>query len=119
MTPFSPLWVFLDDRDDIVALACACGGQEWVVAASAVEETVVRHALPGTDRRPAAVPWSRPAGVPEAYEALSAEIADKGSHRSFVVLAQSYIDAHFGEPTSPWRKWPPPRRSAPGISAGS
>jgi two-component system response regulator YesN len=38
-------------------------------------------------------------GVPEAYEALSAEVSAKGSHRGLVVLAQRYIDAHYGEPT--------------------
>jgi two-component system response regulator YesN len=37
-------------------------------------------------------------GVPEAYEALSAEVAARGSHRALVILARQYIDAHYGEP---------------------
>jgi two-component system response regulator YesN len=40
-----------------------------------------------------------PQGVPEAYEALSTEVSSRGSHRSLVVLAQRYIDAHYGECT--------------------
>jgi two-component system response regulator YesN len=38
-------------------------------------------------------------GVCECYEQLSAEVSSKGSHRSLVVLAQRYIDAHFSEST--------------------
>ncbi len=95
---FSPLWVFADERDDIVAL-CACGGgKDWVEAAARVEQHVVPSLCQALIVVQAAVPEAGP-GVPEAYEALSAEVAERGSHRALVVTAQRYIDAHFGEPT--------------------
>ena len=94
---FAPLWVFPDERDDIVALACSSGGPAWLEAISGIESRasatlsgtlVIAHAMvPGAET-----------GISDTYEALSAEIADKSSHRSFVVLAQTYIDSHFGEP---------------------
>jgi two-component system, response regulator YesN len=95
---FSPRWVFLDDHDNIVVVAQACGGQEWVVASSAVEGTVVPTLCQALIVAQAVVEQT-PQGVPEAYEALSAEVSEKGGHRSLVVLAQRYVDAHFGEPT--------------------
>ncbi len=93
---FSPL-VFLDDRDDIVVLAHCAGGPAWVEAASRTEARVV-PALTQALIVAYATVEDAPTGVPEAYEALSAEVAEKGSHRSLVVLALRYIDAHFGEP---------------------
>jgi two-component system response regulator YesN len=94
---FAPLWVFQDDQEDIVALACSAEGPAWVEAIAAIESRAsdsLAHALviahgtiPAAER-----------GMTDAYEALSAEVANKSSHRSFVVLAQSYIDGHYGEP---------------------
>ena len=93
LRPFPPLWVFQDEQDDVVAIAGAGGGQEWVDAIGRIqsginESVVVAHATL-TDGA---------AGIPEAYESLAAEIAATGSHRAFVALAQSYIDAHYCEP---------------------
>jgi len=94
---FAPLWVFPDDRDDIVALACSSGGPAWREAISGIESRasatlsgtlVIAHAM---------VPVAE-TGISDTYEALSAEIVAKSSHRTFVVLAQTYIDSHFGEP---------------------
>ena len=95
---FSPLWVFLDDHDDIVVLARSPGGPAWAAAVSRIESRVVPSLCQALIVAQAAVE-DAPQGVPEAYEALSAEVSSKGSHRSLVVLAQSYIDAHYGEPT--------------------
>ena len=94
---FAPLWVFQDDQDDIVALACCSGGPPWVEAIAAIESRasdslahvlVIAHGVIPTAER----------GMTDAYEALSAEVANKSSHRAFVVVAQSYIDCHYGEP---------------------
>jgi two-component system response regulator YesN len=95
---FTPLWVFLDDHDDIVVLAHSGGGRAWVEAASRTEARVVPSLCQALIVAQAAVEGSAQ-GVPEAYDALSAEVSSRGSHRSLVVLAQRYIDAHFGEPT--------------------
>ena len=94
---FSPLWVFQDARDDIVAIACSPGGPAWVEAIADIESRAsdtLAHALIIAH---ATIPTAEK-GITDAYEALSAEIASKGSHRTFVVLAQSYIDGHYGEP---------------------
>jgi two-component system response regulator YesN len=95
---FAPLWVFLDERDDIVVLAHSSGGQAFVEAASRTEGNVVPALCQALVVAQATVEGT-PQGVPEAYEALSAEVSAKGSHRSLVVLAQRYIDAHYGDPT--------------------
>jgi two-component system response regulator YesN len=95
---FSPRWVFLDDRDDIVVLAHTPGGQAWVEAASRTEGRVVPSLCQALVIAQAMVE-EVPQGVPEAYEALSAEVSSKGSHRSLVVLAQRHIDAHYSETT--------------------
>ncbi|MGO9309285.1 MAG: response regulator [Spirochaetia bacterium] len=95
---FAPRWVFLDDRDDIVVLAHSGGGADWVKAAAGIEARVVPSLCQALLVAPAAVEEAHQ-GVPEAYEALSAEVSAKGSHRGLVVTAQRYIDAHFGEPT--------------------
>jgi two-component system, response regulator YesN len=90
---FPPLWVFQDEQDDIAAIAGAAGGQEWVdaigrIKAGISDSVVVAHAAV-TDGA---------GGITDAYETLAAEIAATGSHRAFVALAQSYIDAHYCEP---------------------
>jgi two-component system response regulator YesN len=95
---FSPLWVFLDDHDDIVVLARSAGGPAWAEAASRTESRVVPALCQALVVAQSAVE-DTPQGVPEAYEALSAEVSSRGSHRSLVVLAQRYIDAHYGECT--------------------
>ena len=75
----------------------APGGPAWVEAIADIESRasdtlahalIIAHAtIPAPEKR-----------VTDTYEALSSEIASKGSHRTFVVLAQSYIDGHYGEP---------------------
>jgi two-component system response regulator YesN len=95
---FAPLWVFLDEHDDIIVLAHCFGGQSWVDAVSRTEEHVVPSLCNALIVAHATVDDS-PNGVAETYEALSAEVSAKGNHRSLVVLAQRYIDAHFSEPT--------------------
>jgi two-component system response regulator YesN len=54
-------------------------------------------------------------GVPEAYEALSAEVAERGSHRALVVTAQRYIDAHFAEPSLDLEEVASTARISPGY----
>jgi len=89
---FPPLWVFQDEQEDVVAIACSTGGQEWVDAIgkiqSGINESVVVAQATTTETSP---------GIPEIYETLAAEIAGTSSHRAFVALAQSYIDAHYSE----------------------
>jgi two-component system response regulator YesN len=111
---FSPLWVFSDERDDIVVL-CACGGGKvWVEAATRLEQRVVPSLCQALIVVQAAVPEAGQ-GVPEAYEALSAEVAERGSHRALVVTAQRYIDAHFGEPTLTLEEVAASARISPGY----
>jgi two-component system response regulator YesN len=94
---FAPRWVFLDDHDDIVVLAHSGSGQAWGEAASRTEGRVVPSLCQALIVAHATVE-DTPQGVPDAYEALSAEVSSKGSHRSLVVVAQRYIDAHYSEP---------------------
>jgi len=93
---FSPLLVFHDDRDDIVVLAAGAGGKAWVEAAALIEQRVVPSLCQALIVVQAPVPET-PQGGPETYEALSAEVAERGGHRHLVGLAQGYIDAHFGQ----------------------
>jgi two-component system response regulator YesN len=94
---FPPLSAFLDEHDNIVVLAGASGGPDWVEAVGRIETRVNRslsQALVVAQK-----PVSGGAdGVPETYESLAAEVAEKSSHRTLVLLAQKYIDSHFAEP---------------------
>jgi two-component system response regulator YesN len=92
----SPLWVCSDEREDIVVLCACAGGKDWVEAAARLESRVVPSLCQALIVVQATVPDAG-LGVPEAYEALSAEVAERGSHRALVASAQRYIDAHFGQ----------------------
>ena len=94
---FAPLWVFLDEHDDVVVLAHCSDAASWLDAVSRTEARVVPSLCTAVIMAHAAVDDAH--GIPESYEALSAEVSSKGSHRSLVVLAQRYIDSHFCEPT--------------------
>jgi two-component system response regulator YesN len=96
--PFTPLWVFADDRDNIVGLAGCAGGKEWVEAAERIEPRVVPSLCQAVIVAHAAV-QDAPLGVPEAYESLNSEVAARGTHRALVAVAQGYIDANYAEPT--------------------
>jgi two-component system response regulator YesN len=111
---FSPLWVFNDERDDIVALCACAGGKGWVEAAARIEQHVVPSLCQALIVVQAGVAEAAQ-GVPEAYEALSAEVAERGSHRALVALAQRYIDAHFGEPTLDLEEVASSARISPGY----
>jgi two-component system response regulator YesN len=111
---FSPLWVFADERDDIVALCACAGGKDWVEAAARIESRVVPSLCQALIVVQASVPDAGP-GVPEAYEALSAELAERGSHRALVAQAQRYIDAHFGEATLDLEEVASSARISPGY----
>jgi len=93
---FAPLWVFYDERDDIVVICGSSGGKAWVEAAARIQERVVPSLCQSLIVVQSSVQEAAQ-GVPEAYEALSAEIAGRGSHRALVALAQRYIDAHYGQ----------------------
>jgi two-component system response regulator YesN len=94
---FSPVMVFLDEQDDVVALTGSRAGPAWTRALGTVESRAagsLAHALVI-----AHAPISEGAdGVAETYEGLCAEVAHRSGHRSFVLLAQNYIDAHYGRP---------------------
>jgi two-component system response regulator YesN len=111
---FSPLWVFSDERDDIVVLCACAGGRGWVEAAAGLESRVVPSLCQALIVVQTAVPEAGQ-GVPEAYEALSAEVAERGSHRALVATAQRYIDAHFGEPTLSLEEVASSARISPGY----
>jgi len=94
---FPPVAVFLDEQDDVVALTGSLPGPAWARAVQTLESRAagsIAHSLivaygpitEGTD------------SVAEIYEGLTAEVARRSGHRSFVLLAQNYIDAHYGEP---------------------
>jgi two-component system response regulator YesN len=90
------LAVFQDERENIVAIAGTKGGQAWMESISRIESRVTRslaHALIVAGKQ---VPGGAE-GIPETYDALAAEIGRKASFATFVVLAQSYIDAHSRE----------------------
>jgi two-component system response regulator YesN len=111
---FAPLWVFQDDRDNIVTVASSSGGPAWVEAIGVIESRAsdsLAHALVIAH---AAVP-SAERSIPDAYEALSAEVANKSGHRTFVVVAQSYIDGHYGEPNLSLEEVAAAARISPGY----
>ena len=96
LAEFTPLMVFSDDKDDIVALCGGAAGKTWVEAPARIEQRVVPSLCQALIVAQARVQEALH-GVPEAYEALSAEVAGRGSHRALVVLAQHYIDAHYDD----------------------
>ena len=110
---FNPLWVFNDDRDNIVALCASASGKAWVEAAAQIEPRVVPSLCLALIVVQSCVAEAA-TGVPEAYEALSAEVAERGSHRALVAVAQRYLDAHYGEPALSLEQV----ASAAGISPG-
>jgi two-component system, response regulator YesN len=93
-----PRWVFVDEHDNIVVLSCSRAGDPRADAVGNTERRVV-PALCQALVAAQAVVEDAPLGVAEAYEALSAEVSSKGAHRGLVVVAQRYIDSHFGEST--------------------
>jgi two-component system response regulator YesN len=93
----SPLVVFSDDRDDIVALCGGAAGKAWVEAPAKIEQRVVPSLCQALIVAQAHVPEVLQ-GLPEAYEALSAELARRGAHGALVARAQQYIDAHYVDP---------------------
>ena len=98
LAPFGPLRAFSDDSNTVVVLAARAGGREWVEAAATIEPRVVPSLCQAVIVAETTVAEG-PLAVPEAYEALRAEVASRGSHRSFVVQAQRYVDSHYAEPT--------------------
>lgn len=111
--PFEPLAVFQDENDNIVVLGRSTGGSDWM-------ETVLRiEARADRSLRETLVVAHKPVpggaeGIPETYESLTREIFDKSNHRTCVVLAQNFIDAHFADPGISLEKV----ASAVGISPG-
>jgi two-component system response regulator YesN len=95
---FSPCWVFSDDHDDIVVISSRAAGAEWAEAALRIEKRVVPALCTSVVVAHASVEDAA-AGVPEAYESLSADVAAQGGHQALVSLAQRHIDAHYREPT--------------------
>jgi two-component system response regulator YesN len=110
---FMPLAVFQDEHDNIVAIAGSAGGSEWVEAVTRIETRVSRslsHALVVAQKP---IPEGAD-GLPETYETLTAEVARRSSYRTFVVLAQKFMDGHYAKPDLSLEEV----ASAAGISAG-
>ncbi len=93
---FEPRWIF-GDGDNVVVLAGCPGGRDWVEAAGRIEARVVPSLCPAVIVSHAAVAEGE--GAPEAYEAMSTEVAGRGSHRALVTVAQGYIDGHYADPS--------------------
>jgi two-component system response regulator YesN len=94
---FAPLVVFQDEHDNIVAITASTGGPDWVEAFSRMESDVSRSLSLSVVVAQKPIPEGS-AGIPDAYEALTAEVARKSSYRTFVVLAQEFIDTHYAQP---------------------
>jgi two-component system response regulator YesN len=92
-----PSFVFADENDNIVAVARTPGGTAWVDAVGWIESRVTRSLGYSVVVAEKQAPQGADC-IPDAYEELTAEIARKSSYRSFVVLAENYIDSHLGEP---------------------
>ena len=93
----SAVFVFLDEQDDVVALTGGTPGPSWTNAIDTIEARAagsLPHALVIVH---ASVPEGRE-GVADTYEQLSTEVARRSGHRSFVFLAQNYVDSHYGKP---------------------
>ena len=95
---FSPVTVFLDDQEDVVALTGPASPQGWAQAIEVVESRAARSVTHGLVIAHAPIPEDGMEGLAEIYEGLSAEIVSRSGHRSFVLQAQNYIDANYGKP---------------------
>jgi len=95
--PFPPLVIFQDEQDDVAALTGCAAGPEWSRAVETIEAGAARSLTHAVLIAHSPV-VEGPEGVPETYEALSAEVARRSGLRSFVLVAQGYIDSHYGEP---------------------
>ncbi len=71
---FAPLWVFLDEHDDVIVLAGRGDSRSWLDAVSRTETRVV-PALCGAVITAHAAVDEAPLGVSECYEQLSGEVA--------------------------------------------
>ena len=93
---FLPLSVFQDEHDNIVAIAACAGGPDWVEAVSRIESNASHSLSQPLILAQKPIPKGAE-GIPDTYEALTAELARKSSYRTFVVLAQKFIDANYGQ----------------------
>jgi two-component system response regulator YesN len=93
---FLPLSVFQDEHDNIVAIAACAGGPDWIEAVSRIESDASRSLSQALILAQKPIPEGAE-GIPDTYEALTAEVARKSSYRTFVVLAQKFIDANYGQ----------------------
>ncbi len=91
-----PLSVFQDESDNLVVVSACSPQLEWVAALERVVQDAKRSE--GLVVLSAQRPVDGPAALAETYEALTAEVSQRGSHRAFVQRAQDYIDAHYREP---------------------
>ena len=114
LAELAPLMVFSDDKDDIVAVCGGAAGRTWVEAPARIEQRVVPSLCQALIVAQASVQEALH-GVPEAYEALSTEVAGRGSHRALVVLAQHYIDAHYDDPALSLEEVASSARISPGY----
>jgi two-component system response regulator YesN len=90
-------FTFIDENDNIVAIADCSDAKAWTERVQRIEDRAAQslsHALVMVNKQ---VDTSS-LGVAEAYESLTQELSRRSSYRSFVLLAQSYIDGHYREP---------------------
>jgi len=95
---FAPVAVFLDDPDDVVALTGPAAGPAWAQAIEVMESRAARSLTHALVVAHAPVPTEAFDGIAEIYESLSADVARRSGHRSFVLQAQNYIDSNYGKP---------------------
>jgi two-component system response regulator YesN len=93
----APFSVFIDDNENIVTIADCVDAKAWTDRLERIESRATQslsHALVMVHKQAD----SGPLTVAETYETLTAELSRRSSYRSFVLLAQSYIDGHYREP---------------------
>jgi two-component system response regulator YesN len=95
---FAPVAVFLDDQDDVVALTGRAAAETWAQAIETMEARAVRSLTHALVIAHAPLAEDGLESVAEIYEGLSAEVARRSGHHSFVLQAQNYIDSKYGHP---------------------
>ncbi len=90
-------YIFEDDTETIFAIAPGFEREELFGIVSGIERRAAEqvYQVPSLASRTVPDPLE---GICDAYEALTAELADGGNCEAFVVLARNYIDKHYWNP---------------------
>ncbi len=95
--PREGAYVFEDDTETVLGIAPGFSAEELAALAETVERRAAEQAFQTPSLATRVVP--DPAeGLGDAYEELTAELADGEGSESFVVLARNFIDKHYWNP---------------------